>query len=46
VRDLFNPLAATLTNDLMVNLNARVDVKGEDPADVAYSYLEEEGFIQ
>lgn len=46
VRDLFNPLSATLTNEVMIDLNASVDVEGEDPSEVAYRYLEEEGFIQ
>jgi osmoprotectant transport system substrate-binding protein len=46
LRDLFNPLSAKLTNELMIDLNARVDVKGEDPGEVAFDYLQREGFIE
>ncbi|MBB5915617.1 osmoprotectant transport system substrate-binding protein [Nocardia transvalensis] len=44
------PLIATisqhLTNDLMQDLNGRVDIDGEDPSDVAYDWLKSEGLIK
>lgn len=46
VADLFNPLAATLTDEVLIELNARVDVDGEDPADVAWDYLTTQGFVE
>jgi osmoprotectant transport system substrate-binding protein len=45
LRDLFNPVAAKLTSDTLRTLNARVDVEGEKPADVAYAWLQHEGFV-
>jgi len=43
--EVFNPIAAKLTNDVMVGLNERVDVKGELPEDVAEDFLRTNGFI-
>ncbi len=43
--DLFAPVAAALDNDTMTALNARVDVDGEEPEDVAAAFLEEEGLM-
>ncbi|MGW1738074.1 glycine betaine ABC transporter substrate-binding protein [Nocardia sp. NPDC001965] len=44
------PLLATiserLTDDLMQELNGRVDIDGEDPADVAYDWLKSEELIE
>ncbi|MGN6131703.1 MAG: glycine betaine ABC transporter substrate-binding protein [Nocardioidaceae bacterium] len=45
LRDLFDPVAAKLTSDTLRTLNARVDVKGEKPADVAYDWLQRQGFV-
>jgi osmoprotectant transport system substrate-binding protein len=42
---LFEPIAAMLDDETMIGLNAQVDVDGEDPEDVAQSFLEENGFI-
>ncbi|GGL01888.1 glycine betaine ABC transporter substrate-binding protein [Nocardia jinanensis] len=43
------PLLATisglLTDDLMQELNGRVDIDGEDPSDVAYDWLKSENLI-
>ncbi|MGW5523503.1 glycine betaine ABC transporter substrate-binding protein [Gordonia sp. NPDC003950] len=43
------PLMATiserLTDQLMQELNGRVDIDGEDPSDVAYDWLKSEGLI-
>ncbi len=43
--DLFEPVAQKLTNDVLLTLNARVDVEGKDPANVAFNWLANEGFI-
>ena len=45
IEELFAPLADILTNERMQELNARVDIYGEDYADVAYDFLVEEGFL-
>ena len=45
IEELFAPLADLLTNEKMQELNARVDIDGEDYADVAYDFLVEEGFL-
>ncbi len=42
---LFAPVTAKLTNDVLLNLNAEIDVKGREPADVAYEWLKKEGFV-
>ena len=46
VADLFAPVTAALTDDVLIELNAQVDVDGKDPADVAIAWLRSEGFIQ
>ncbi|CAN5637843.1 MAG: glycine betaine ABC transporter substrate-binding protein [Chloroflexi bacterium] len=43
--DLFAPVAAALDNDTMTALNAQVDIDGEEPADVARAFLEENGLL-
>ncbi|MDQ3690158.1 MAG: glycine betaine ABC transporter substrate-binding protein [Chloroflexota bacterium] len=43
--DLFAPVAAALDNDTMTALNAKVDIDGEEAADVAAAFLEEEGLL-
>jgi osmoprotectant transport system substrate-binding protein len=45
IEELFNPLSATLTDEVLIELNARVDVEGEDPAEVAWDYLTTAGFL-
>ncbi|NYF98761.1 glycine betaine ABC transporter substrate-binding protein [Janibacter cremeus] len=45
VADLFAPVTDKLTSDVMIDLNASVDVDGEDAADVAFAWLEDQGFI-
>jgi osmoprotectant transport system substrate-binding protein len=42
--DVFNPIAAKLTSDVMRSLNERVDVKGELPDEVAQQWLKDNGF--
>jgi osmoprotectant transport system substrate-binding protein len=44
--DLFAPISEKITLETMQELNARVDVDGEDPEDVAEDWLTEEGFIE
>jgi len=46
IADIMNPVAAELTDEVMQSLNAQVDVDGEDPADVAQAWLQENGFLQ
>lgn len=46
IRPLIATLSERLTNDLMQDLNARVDIDGEDPADVAYDWLKSENLVQ
>ncbi|WP_199440642.1 glycine betaine ABC transporter substrate-binding protein [Umezawaea beigongshangensis] len=45
IAEVLAPVAAKLDNDVMLRLNARVDVDGEDPADVARDWLVAEGFV-
>lgn len=45
LRDLLGTVSERLTDDLMQELNGRVDIDGEDPADVAYDWLRNEGLI-
>lgn len=46
IADLLGPVSEKLTNDVLLKLNAKVDVDGEDPADVAFNWLTQEGFIE
>ncbi|MCX4823426.1 glycine betaine ABC transporter substrate-binding protein [Streptomyces sp. NBC_01142] len=46
IAKLLNPLSARLTTRIAQELNARVDVKGEDPHEVAKDWLIREGFIR
>ncbi|KAA9394120.1 glycine betaine ABC transporter substrate-binding protein [Kocuria coralli] len=39
------PIIARLDNETLQRLNAKVDVDGEEPADVAFEWMVEEGFI-
>ena len=41
--ELFGAISAELTDETLTKLNARVDVDGEDPADVAKDFLSEAG---
>jgi osmoprotectant transport system substrate-binding protein len=45
LRTLFAPVAAALDTATMQELNSRVDVKGEQPRDVARTFLREKGLI-
>ncbi len=46
IPDIINPIFDSLNDETMQELNARVDVDGENPAAVAQSYLEENGFLE
>ena len=45
LEDLFAQISPRLTNDVMLDLNAKVDVDGQDPAEVAYEWMKSEGFV-
>lgn len=45
LKKVFDQIAPKLTNDVMLDLNAKVDVDGLDPADVAYGWMKKEGFV-
>jgi osmoprotectant transport system substrate-binding protein len=43
--ELFTPVSEALTTDVISGLNARVDVEGETPEDVAESFLSDNGLV-
>ncbi|WP_072803627.1 glycine betaine ABC transporter substrate-binding protein [Rhodococcoides yunnanense] len=45
IADLMAVISERLTDDLMQELNGRVDIDGEDPSDVAYQWLQSEGLV-
>lgn len=45
IADVFAQITPRLTDDVLQQLNARVDVDGEDPADVALDWLVSEGLV-
>ncbi|MGW4371022.1 glycine betaine ABC transporter substrate-binding protein [Nocardia takedensis] len=45
LRELLGTISERLTDQLMQELNGRVDIDGEDPADVAYDWLKSENLI-
>ncbi|GAA1478356.1 glycine betaine ABC transporter substrate-binding protein [Nocardioides aestuarii] len=45
IEDVIDPVAKELTNEVLLDLNAEVDVKGREPVDVADEWLRDEGFI-
>jgi len=46
IADLMAPVTKKLTDQVLIELNSQVDVEGREPGDVAYDWLEQEGFIQ
>lgn len=46
IADLLGVVSERLTDDLMQELNGRVDIDGEDPADVAYDWLKSESLVE
>ncbi|NIL74767.1 glycine betaine ABC transporter substrate-binding protein [Rhodococcus sp. B10] len=45
IADLMAVVSERLNDDLMQELNGRVDIDGEDPSDVAYDWLRSEGLV-
>ncbi|MCW2712275.1 MAG: glycine/betaine transporter substrate-binding protein [Marmoricola sp.] len=45
IRELIAPVSEKLTNEVLLKLNAQIDVDGREPADVAYEWLKKEGFV-
>ncbi|MFD6157019.1 glycine betaine ABC transporter substrate-binding protein [Nocardia sp. NPDC060256] len=45
LRGLIGTISEHLTDQLMQELNGRVDIDGEDPADVAYDWLKKEKLV-
>lgn len=45
IEDTLAPIMAELDNETLQELNAQVDVEGRDPADVAFDWMVENGFI-
>ncbi|GGG15875.1 glycine/betaine ABC transporter substrate-binding protein [Rhodococcoides trifolii] len=45
VTELLGQVSERLTDDLMQDLNGRVDIDGQDPANVAYDWLKSENLI-
>ncbi|MFE9440915.1 glycine betaine ABC transporter substrate-binding protein [Streptomyces sp. NPDC006602] len=46
IADVLDPITKKLNNAVAQELNARVDVAGEDPHQVALDWLKEEGFVK
>ena len=46
IEELFGPVTEELTDEVLLELNAKVDVEGQEPADVAFDWLVAEGFIE
>jgi glycine betaine/choline ABC-type transport system substrate-binding protein len=45
VEEILNEVSAALTQEELIGLNGRVAVDGDDPADVAAEWIEEQGFL-
>lgn len=45
LRELFETVSKKMTDEALMVMNARVDVDGEEPATVAFEWLQQEGFI-
>ena len=45
IAELIGPVAEKLTDKVLLQLNAQIDVSGKDPAEVAYDWLKKEGFV-
>ncbi|CAL9557529.1 glycine betaine ABC transporter substrate-binding protein [Streptomyces sp. NPDC090994] len=46
IADVLDPVTRALTNDVARELNAKVDVDGEDPHQVALDWMTEKGFVK
>ncbi|UNX55017.1 glycine betaine ABC transporter substrate-binding protein [Georgenia sp. TF02-10] len=45
ITEVFEEITPLLTDELLIELNARVDVEGEEPVDVAMDWLVSEGLV-
>lgn len=45
LKTLLGTISERLTDQIMQELNGRVDIDGQDPADVAYDWLKSEGLV-
>jgi osmoprotectant transport system substrate-binding protein len=45
IADVFARITPLITDEVMIELNRRVDVDGEEPADVAYDWMRGEGLV-
>ena len=45
IADVLNPISLALTEEAMQNMNALVDIDGENPEDVARAFLTDNGFL-
>jgi osmoprotectant transport system substrate-binding protein len=45
LEDLIAPVSEKLTDKVLLRLNAKIDVDGREPAEVAYEWLTKEGFV-
>ena len=45
IAEIMAPISAALTNEVITELNGRVDNDGEDPRDVAEEWLQEQGLV-
>jgi osmoprotectant transport system substrate-binding protein len=45
IAELIGTLSARLTDDVMRDLNGKVDIEGQEPSEVAYDWLIEEGLV-
>jgi glycine betaine/choline ABC-type transport system substrate-binding protein len=43
---IFAQISPALTDDVMRSLNLKVDVQGEEPVDVAFAWMRDQGFIR
>ncbi|WP_232524682.1 glycine betaine ABC transporter substrate-binding protein [Nocardioides mangrovicus] len=46
IEKLFAPVSKKLTNQVLLKLNAKIDVDGDEPAEVAYEWLKQNGFVK
>ncbi|GAB3526505.1 glycine betaine ABC transporter substrate-binding protein [Arthrobacter monumenti] len=46
IADIMAPISAALTDEVITELNGKVDLEGQQPRDVAEEWLEEEGLLE
>ncbi|OUD91618.1 Glycine betaine/carnitine/choline-binding protein OpuCC precursor [Clavibacter michiganensis subsp. michiganensis] len=45
LQDVFDRISPVITDDALREMNLRVDDQGEEPADVAYEFMVDHGFV-